>query len=91
MRPTRSCTPLTLKAKKDQTFLQNSVYAPLKNVFCLFRDLWYNYYEEVEAVVYVVDSSDKNRMEESKLLLESILRYLSSDKNRMEESKLLLE
>ncbi|XP_023332242.1 ADP-ribosylation factor 2 [Eurytemora carolleeae] len=39
------------------------------------RDLWYNYYEEVEAVVYVVDSSDKNRMEESKLLLESILRH----------------
>ena len=53
--------------------------------------MWYNYYEEVEAVVYVVDSSDKNRMQESKLLLESILRYLSSDKNRMEESKLLLE
>ena len=73
MCPTRFCTPLTLKDKKDQTFLQNPVYAPLKNAFCLFRDLWYNYYEEVEAVVYVVDSSDKNRMEESKLLLESIL------------------
>ncbi|NXT18354.1 ARL14 protein, partial [Syrrhaptes paradoxus] len=38
------------------------------------REVWYNFLEDAEALLYVVDSSDKQRLEESKKEFEWILK-----------------
>jgi small GTP-binding protein len=38
-----------------------------------FRGIWHNYYSDVHGILYVVDSSDKERLAESKEVLASIL------------------
>ena len=35
-------------------------------IFCLSRPLWQHYYRNTDAVIYVVDSSDRERFDEAK-------------------------
>ena len=37
------------------------------------RDLWFHYYENTDGVIFVVDSSDKERLEEAKEVLHSMV------------------
>ena len=38
------------------------------------RDIWRNYFADVHAIVYVVDSSDEKRFTESRMALEVIFK-----------------
>jgi len=38
------------------------------------RDIWRNYFADVHGLVYVVDSSDPQRMEESRTALEAVFK-----------------
>ena len=37
------------------------------------RPYWRNYYEEISAIIYVIDSTDTNRMEEVKTNLDELM------------------
>ena len=38
------------------------------------RDIWQNYFADVHAVVYVVDSSQPDRLDESRTVLEALFK-----------------
>ena len=40
-----------------------------------FRTLWHSYYESANAVVYIIDSADRDRFEESRRELEALMRH----------------
>jgi len=40
-----------------------------------FRSMWHHYFEGVDAVIYVIDSADRQRFPESKKELQSLLEY----------------
>jgi GTPase SAR1 family protein len=41
-----------------------------------FRRLWHHYYDNADAVIYVVDSADLYRMQEAKEELDCVLGYV---------------
>ncbi|XP_022124099.1 ADP-ribosylation factor-like protein 13B isoform X1 [Pieris rapae] len=40
-----------------------------------FRQIWSQYYSEVHGIIFVIDSSDYNRLEECKVVLEEVLSH----------------
>jgi len=40
-----------------------------------YRTLWHSYYESANAVVYIIDSADRQRFEESRKELEALMRH----------------
>lgn len=38
-----------------------------------FRQMWHHYYEDTDAVIFVVDSQDRERFKEAKIELEALL------------------
>lgn len=42
------------------------------------RPLWRHYFPKTNALIYVIDSSDKKRLQESKIQLEKVLRELQN-------------
>ena len=43
------------------------------------RPYWQNYYEDISAIIYVIDSSDENRMDEVK---QNLVELLAEEKLR---------
>ena len=54
------------------------------------RPFWRNYYEETDAIVWVIDSTDSDRLETCKIELESVLNADVRKKEEEEYNFLLL-
>ena len=52
---------------------------------CHYRPLWYHYFENNDAIIYVIDSSDRERFDEAK---EELWDLIKDD--RLRNSSLLI-
>ncbi len=57
----------------------------LSGMYCLQRPLWRHYYQNIDVLIFVVDSNDRDRIEECK---DELWRFLTEDE--LKESILLV-
>jgi GTPase SAR1 family protein len=48
----------------------------VRNRMFFYRRLWHHYYDNADAVIYVVDSADLNRLQEAREELDCVLGYV---------------
>jgi ADP-ribosylation factor protein 1 len=56
----------------EQTFA-DPLRLDILHYFCQIRALWRHYYEGTDGLIYVVDSNDRDRVEEARLEFQSLL------------------